>query len=393
MQMRRPVGIDDIDLYASTRSLDLRALAASRGSPESLLEDTGFVRRSVPPPWEDTVTLCVNAAAPLLRERDPSRVGLLVAATETGLDFGKPISTWVHRALGLGAACRNFEVKHACFGGTAALLLARDWVRANPDREALVVMADIARRHPGDPAELTAGAGSVALVVASDPRVLTIDDLSGCATREVRDVCRPDATSEHIDPVLSLSSYLDLAEGAWEDLSRQSGAKLTDFDAVLMHAPLVSLVRRAWESICDLEGVDPDGWEERVLPWLTYNREVANLYSASLYASLASLAARGSPGSRAALLSYGSGAVAEWLTGTLGPDASAILARRAIDDRLAERVPLAPSAFDEADTALQACLVARDYEPRWDEHWASWEGCRRLALLSVRGGERRYRWS
>jgi 3-hydroxy-3-methylglutaryl CoA synthase len=389
----RLIGIDDLDLYASTRALDLRALAVARGLPESSLADAGFVRRSVPPAWEDPVTLCVNAAAPLLVGRDKRKIGLLVVATETGLDFGKPLSSWVHRLLDLPTACRNFEIKHACFGGTAGLLLARDWVAAHPDREALVVMADLARPHAGDRAELTAGAGAVALVVSADPRVLALDAISGSAAREVRDVCRPTATGEHIDPVLSLSSFLDLAELAWDDLVARTPARLEDFDAVLMHAPLVSLVRAAWQAVCALDGADSGAWGSRVEPWLRLNREVANLYSASLYASLLQLACGGAPGDRVALFSYGSGACAEWFTGTLGPRAREVVGAHRSEARLAERVPLSPEMFDQADQALQANLVAQDHTPARDEHWACWEGSGRLALVQVQGGERRYRWA
>ncbi|MFN7145255.1 MAG: hypothetical protein ACK4YP_15890, partial [Myxococcota bacterium] len=128
------VGLDDIHLYASSLSLDFRALLGVRKNvEESDWRNIGFHRRTVLPPWEDAVTLAVNAAKPL----DTSKVGLLVVGTESAVDFGKPISSWVHGALNLPGDCRNFEVKHACYGGTAGLHTALDWLRANPEVDAI----------------------------------------------------------------------------------------------------------------------------------------------------------------------------------------------------------------------------------------------------------------
>jgi 3-hydroxy-3-methylglutaryl CoA synthase len=56
-----------------------------------------FVRRSANSPIEDPVTLSVNAAEPIVEAAGPRSFGLLILATETGLDFGKPLSSYVHR--------------------------------------------------------------------------------------------------------------------------------------------------------------------------------------------------------------------------------------------------------------------------------------------------------
>src|SRR5205814_2293502 len=102
--------------------------------------------------------------------------------------------------LDLDSRCRNFEIKHACFGGTAALLTAADFVRREgAGTRALVIMTDIARTHIGDPAEITAGAGAVALMVSHKPAIATIDDVTGRATQEVYDVARPTPTGEYND--------------------------------------------------------------------------------------------------------------------------------------------------------------------------------------------------
>src|SRR5438128_7746445 len=101
---------------------------------------------AIAPPCEDVVTLAATAGARLLRAArvDPEEIGMLLVATETGVDHSKPVSIFVHDLLGIGRRCRVYELKHACYAGTAALMSAADWVRAGGGRgrRALVIAAD-----------------------------------------------------------------------------------------------------------------------------------------------------------------------------------------------------------------------------------------------------------
>lgn len=401
--MRHDVGIDDLGLWASSLSMDLAAVAAARGLPAGQLAEVGFLRRSICPAWEDPVTLAVNAALPLVSSpAERGAVGLLLVGTETGLDGGKPLSTWVHRHLSLPSSCRNFEVKHACYSGTAALLTAAGWVRENPDRTALVVMTDVPRIHH-DAAELTAGVGAVALRISAQPRLLALETASGVATREVRDVTRPTPTTEQTDALLSLYSYLDLVEAAWEDLARRSGTAqiLGHFDHLLFHAPLVDLVRRAHEALllAAHPALDDDAiaahFAQVTAPSLVLNRQTANLYSGSLYASLAGALSAATPGQRIGLFSYGSGACAELFSGIVAEGAAAHLARRAIPAALAARAPVDLATYDRLRQHALEALVAPDLRPdRSGDHWqAAWAGQGRLTLAEVVQHERRYAWS
>lgn len=70
---------------------------------------------------------------------------MVITATESGLDFGKSLSTYIHAHLGLSRRCRLFEVKQACYGGTAALQMAANFVAAqvSPGAKALVIATAI----------------------------------------------------------------------------------------------------------------------------------------------------------------------------------------------------------------------------------------------------------
>jgi len=400
------VGIDDIDLYASTQSVDFADIAAARGFTAKDLRAIRFHRRSVLPVFEDPVTLAVNAARGIVEDAGPEAFGLLIVATESGLDFGKSLSTYVHRYLGLGPHCRNFEVKHACFGGTAALLMAASWVRESPSkRRALVVMTDVARNHFGELTELTGGAGAVALSVSAAPRVLALDPHTGSATKEVWDVARPTPAFEWGDPVLSLYAYLDLLELAWGEYRRVSGApKLEEaFAHVLYHAPLVSLVERAHRELLDGDGSDTDAassFATMVEPTLRLNAELGNIYSGSLYASLVGLLeARqdATAGMRLGCFSYGSGACAEFFSGRIRAPAAGLVARRGVGPRLAARRKLTVAEYEAASHALHDALAAEDLVPDPTAAAELWEsayaGRGLLVLEQVRRYHRVYRRS
>jgi 3-hydroxy-3-methylglutaryl CoA synthase len=399
------VGIDRLNIWGSTLAVDFRDVASIRGVDARSFANTRFNFRSLLPMWEDQVTLAVNAAHPLLDGIDPTTIGLLIVATESGLDFGKPVSTWVHRHLGLGPHCRNFEIKHACFGGTAALLTAAGFVREQPARKALVIMTDVARDHIGDPAELTAGSGAVALLVTANPRLLALDSATGSATREVWDVARPLPTGEHNDAVLSLYSYLDLIELAWSDFQKHArcGSPLSVFSHILYHTPLFSLAEKAHAALLEscIDDIDVDdirsSLEKMVLPALCWNELTANIYSGSLYVSLAGLLATAHvvPGSRLGMFSYGSGACAEFFSGTVQTDARDRLLEMGIEQHLRGRRVVSVSEYESLVRNHQVALVSGDFIPDTSTPTGlfqqAYEGTGRLVLTAVDSHQRTYR--
>ncbi len=96
------VGIERLDLYAGRWALSIEELVRARGGDLNYLKDRILSeRRSVYPVYEDTVTLAVNAARRVLAGTRVEDIEMLVVGTESAVDFGKPISGWVHRLCGL----------------------------------------------------------------------------------------------------------------------------------------------------------------------------------------------------------------------------------------------------------------------------------------------------
>ena len=72
---------------------------------------------------------------------------MVVACSESGIDFGKSMSTYIQDYLGLSRNCRMFEIKQACYSGTAGLQMAFNLILSQtcPGAKALVIGTDISR--------------------------------------------------------------------------------------------------------------------------------------------------------------------------------------------------------------------------------------------------------
>jgi hydroxymethylglutaryl-CoA synthase len=350
------VGIEQLQVYIPQYSLRLTDLASARNVPaEKLTEGLGVREMAVVPPCEDIVTLAASAGTRLLRAArlDPDAIGMLVVATETGVDHAKPVAIFVHDLLGIGSRCRVYETKHACYAGTAALMAAADWVRAGGarPRRALVIAADIARYELGSPGEPTQGAGAVAMLVGSEPRAFILGEQSGTYAGNVHDFWRPlDRREAIVDGKYSVECYLDALAGAFsayralERPALAAGETLTDRLArLLYHTPFPKMAMKAHRRLVELDWrATPARWQavekelddavtasyrELAAPGLEAVARVGNTYTASLYLCLAALLeaeGRALGGRRLGLFSYGSGCCAEFFTGVVPAGVEAV---------------------------------------------------------------------
>lgn len=405
------IGIDAIGVYPCALTLDIGDLCAARGLDTANVRERLFCdERSVMGPQEDVVTLAVNAAKPLLTAEDLDRVRLLVVATESAPDQEKPVSSWVHHFLGLRSDCRNFEVKHACYGATGAMQLAAGWLASDidPDAKALVINTDHALRHDGGPEEAVLGAAGVALLLARAPRIAALDlGWHGVYAHEVADIFRPAPGVETGDADESLLSYLDGVEFAYDAYVRRVGRPVdfeTFFAANVYHVPFGGLSQRAHLKLARRElGLTKAGaeahWARKSKASLTYNRRTGGIYGGATFLALAGLVEHGEVrgGDRVGIYSYGSGSCAEFYSVTLADSARDTVASAAIGRQLDRRRRVSMAEYDACEQAVQAATCARDYTPPSDlvdGLWAShYEGQGKLVFRGVRDYYREYAWS
>lgn len=316
------VGIDKIGLFTPNKYVDMVDLAHAREQdPNKFLIGIGQSEMSVADQTQDAVSMGINATLEYIDRIDKDKVGLLVFGTESSIDQSKSASLFVKTALKLKPEVRTFEVKEACFGLTAALMIARDFVRVHSDQTAIVIGSDIARYGVNTPGEVTQGAGSISMLIKADPSILALNDGHSAYSEDINDFWRPNNSRvAMVEGKYSTQVYLDFFTKTFNDYKKQKDLKTSDFDAITYHMPFTKMALKA--NRIAVEGQDEETTKrlensfEAAKQW---SRRVGNVYTASLYLSLLSLLENGNlpAGSLVGLFSYGSGAMGEFYSGNL----------------------------------------------------------------------------
>ncbi len=410
--MRKPVGIEKIHAYPCTLALDMVALAEARGvSPSHPLDELWVTTRSLNPVWEDPVTMAVNAARGLLDGEDPEQIELVIVGTESSVDFGKPISTYVQRLAGIGPNCRNFETKHACYGGTGGLMAAAHWVASgfNRGKKALVVCADQSRIHLGKPWEFVLGAAATAMLISEQPEFLEFElGNNGYWTNEISDTYRPTARDEVGHADTSLFGYLEAVEGACEHFMAVSGEQDYDGDFArhVYHVPFGAMTYRAhravvrrWAPQINKREIQAH-FERKSKPGLRYNRRFGGTYTSATFLALMGTVASGEelePGDRVSVFSYGSGSCAEFYPVRIGARAKQIVADAGLDAGLDARRMVSVPEYEDIERLRASYVEGRDYETDKTgpagHYEAAYAGKGLCVFDGVSGWERRYRLS
>lgn len=413
------VGIEALNIYGGAAYLDVRELCVHRKLDMPRFENLLMQEKAVALPYEDPVSFAVNAAKPLidaLGEDERARVEMVVACTESGIDFGKSLSTYIHHYLGLSPNCRLFEIKQACYSGTAGLQMAVNFVLSgtSPGAKALVIATDISRFALADAAavqewaysEPSSGAGAVAMLVGDQPWLFRIDaGAYGNHAFEVMDTCRPGPDTEAGDADLSLMAYLDCCEKAYADYARRvEGADfLNSFAYLSFHTPFGGMVKGAHRHLmrklykASPSDIEAD-FQRRLSPSLLYGQRVGNTAGGSVFVGLAGLL-DGAPFDapcRVGLFSYGSGCCSEFLSGVVSPQGKQRMRAMAVSDSLDRRYRL---SMEEYERLLKGDQVVRfgTRDASLDRGivpgaWELLQGKKRLVLDGVEGYHRLYSW-
>ena len=365
------VGIEAINVFAGGACVDVEKLARHRNLDVTRFANLLMKQKTVPLPYEDPITFGVNAARPLIEAMSPEdrdRIEMVITCTESSFDFGKSMSTYFHKILGLNRNCRLLEVKNACYSGVAGLQMAANFVlsQASPGAKALVIATDIARFmavEGGDAlsqdwsfAEPSGGAGAVAMIVSDVPHIFQIDvGASGYYGFEVMDTCRPVPDSEAGDSDLSLLSYLDCFEGAFREYQKRvEGADFVEtFTYLAMHTPFGGMVRGAHRDMmrktvrANPKAIEAD-FERRVMPGIAHCQRIGNIMGATTMLSLVSTIEHGNYDTpqRVGVFSYGSGCCSEFFSGIVTKEGQERVRALRIQDQLDNRYELSMDEYD-----------------------------------------------
>ena len=362
------LGVGDIAVYIPKQVIRIADLVRQRADEDPQLARhmsravayTGQAAIRFPEPWEDTATMAAQAAGRLLDRCSPEELASLryvAVGTETSVDHAKPIAAYVQGMLQRAGypvpeRMSTFQIQHACAGGTISLLGVNALLaQAFPRRErGLVICTDIARYDIRTTAEITQGAGAVAMLAEPAPRLLELDlGGAGYSSQDVDDFFRP-LTSEtaRVKGGYSIKCYKQAMEQAFLDHCQRIGEApatvLKQADIIAFHTPYrelpVETLRGLVEKHLPATGAAIDDYlsEHQFDASVALTSEVGNLYSGSLYLALvAALAASQREhgdqvvGKSVLLFSYGSGNTAVVVSGRVAPEAVAVMARWNLD--------------------------------------------------------------
>src|ERR1043165_7249521 len=110
------VGIESMNVFGGTAFVDVEELARHRGMDTARFHNLLMKQKAVALPSEDPSPCAANAAKPLVDGLSPAerdRIEMLITCSESGIDFGKSLSTYVPQGLGLN---RNPPLFHLTQG-------------------------------------------------------------------------------------------------------------------------------------------------------------------------------------------------------------------------------------------------------------------------------------
>jgi polyketide biosynthesis 3-hydroxy-3-methylglutaryl-CoA synthase-like enzyme PksG len=413
------VGIESLNAFGGSAFLDVMELARHRQLDLRRFDNLLMQEKAVALPFEDPISFGVNAAKPLidlLSEAEKGQIELLITCSESGIDFGKSISTYIHHYLDLNRRCRLFELKQACYAATAGLQMAINFIlsQTSPGAKALVIATDISRFMvtAGGKAltddwsyfEPSSGAGAVAILVSDNPKVFQIDvGANGYYGYEVMDTCRPVPDSESGNIDLSLMSYLTCCENAFLEYQKRVAAVdyQTTFQYLTFHTPFGGMVKGAHRMMmrkltkAHRNTIEAD-FDQRVAPGLRYCQRVGNIMGGTILLSLASTIDHGDflTPKRIGCFSYGSGCCSEFYSGVVTANSQQWQRQFNIEAMLNQRYRLSIEEYEELlqdnrsvqigtrNVTLDANVGVR----------SAWKGKPLLALREIREFHREYEW-
>ena len=357
-----PVGISDLTLYVPNPVMELDSLIKRRIAEEPKLErrlrraieTTGQKSMRYPELWQDNATLSAQAAHTLLsRANRTSVAGLryLAVGTETTVDHSKPIAAYVEGMLqGAGVSVpeqiSTFQVQHACAGGTISMLSvgALLQVSGRSGESGVVICSDIARYDAPSTAEITQGAGAVAMLIETNPALIELDlQTQGYASRDVDDFFRPiGSVTAKVKGGYSVQCYNEAFELAFLDhcsrLGEDPAEVLQQTDLFVLHVPFYRMAITALHRLVSKHvGLDANQFdafmEERgFLQGIEPATRIGNIYSGAAYMSLIFLLADryrtlGDDiiGKRLLIGSYGSGNTMTVVSGRVAQKAPSVI--------------------------------------------------------------------
>ncbi|MEY4433350.1 MAG: hypothetical protein RLZZ44_1484 [Bacteroidota bacterium] len=384
-------GIDAISFDVAQLHLPIKSLANARNiEPEKLEKGLGLIKMTLPDVHQDTVVFGANALTKLVQENQINlkEIDRIYVGTESAIDSSKPISSFLIALMeqkfgkDLLANCDVVDFTFACIGGVDALQNCLDFVRLNPSKKAIVVTTDFAKYDLNSTGEYTQGAGALAMLVTSNPKIIAFENDWATSTKGVFDFFKPYRTLSketitgnnaneawfdnleaeieiHKDqPVFdgqySNQCYMDRTRNAYfsfKNLTNSTETLYDSWESIIMHLPYSFQGRRMLSEIYALDAATPifsgnespedyqiklkevsksDKYKafvnQKLQPAEIASSLIGNLYTGSIFMGFLSTLAHFAntkkevSGKKFGFLAYGSGSKSKVFEGTIQAD-------------------------------------------------------------------------
>ena len=385
------IGIDSISFDVAKIHLPITTLAKARNiEPEKLEKGLGLLKMTLPDFHQDPVVFGANALTKLIQDNniDLTRIARIYVGTESSIDGSKPISSFLvnlmEQKFGENSLseCDVVDFTFACIGGVDAMQNCIDYVTLNPTKKAIVVTTDIAKYDLNSTGEYTQGAGALAMLVTSNPRIIAFENHWATSTKGVFDFFKPsriiskqavtgEDTNEPwfdnleseieihkeqpvFDGQYSNQCYMDRTRNAYfsfKKLKQTNETVYNTWKSIVMHLPYAFQGRRMLSEIYVLDSEtkvltgneDPKDYQnklkeisksdeyrkfvtEKLIPAELASSLIGNLYTGSIFMGLLSTLAhfhdneKEISGSKFGFLAYGSGSKSKVFEGKVQDD-------------------------------------------------------------------------
>lgn len=414
------VGIKAFEIYVPSRCVNQAELEKAHGIPAGKYTiGLGQTNMAFVDDREDIYSFALTAVSRLLEKNniDPKSIGRLEVGTETLLDKSKSVKSVLMQLFEKSGNTdiEGIDTVNACYGGTNALFNSVNWIESSSwdGRNAIVVAGDIAIYAKGN-ARPTGGAGCVAMLIGPDAP-LVLDSIHGSHMQHAYDFYKPDLTSEYpvVDGHFSLTCYTRALDNAYQAYNRkwvkaygnEKPVDVSRFDYSVFHVPTCKLVTKSYARMhyidylsnpgkCDTNGVAiPDevkvvdyeaslvdrnvektflsvakeSSKTKLSPGLVGPTNTGNMYTASLYSSLASLLTyvptEDLKDKRVSLFSYGSGLASSFFSLVIKGDISDIVSKLNFKHQLESRTTVTPAEYEQALELREKAHLQKNFTP------------------------------
>jgi len=262
----------------------------------------GIIRKSVPSPDEDVITISVEAARKAMKccKADPGKIGALYVGSESHPYAVKPTATIVAEAIEAAPNLTAADMEFACKAGTAGIQACMGQVSAGMIEYGMAIGADTSQGAPGDALEYSASAGGAAFLIGKKNLVAEINHTLSFTT-DTPDFWRREGQMypRHGGRFTGTPAYFKHINSCAKMLFDKMGTKPDDYDHAIFHQPNGKFPLRIGKAM---------GFSNEQLEHGLLTPVIGNTYSGAVPLALTNVLDHSKPGDKIFVISYGSGA-------------------------------------------------------------------------------------